>query len=329
MPSAPFDPNIQSEKIAFDPDQMIACKGCGRMNPPNRFKCLYCAHELDVPVDAVSLKPVLRKLELWERGFNVLVQEKGSGADVEKIAALFSMEPTAVEEILSAGVPLPLARVDSEKEALFLHTTLEPLGVDCSIVSDAELATDTLPVRLRGLALSDGSITVTEFNTGDERTHDMGELVLAISGSIIQGRVDSLEKRKGGENKVLNETATTSDEAVLDLYTRGDPVGYRINQTGFDFSCLGADKGLLAGENMRQLAVRLKQEAPALKLVNDYPRVRQALAGIWDVESRNDSEGLKRTGIARFGLNRVASTNNLDQFTKYSRLQQHLYETQK
>jgi len=329
MPSAPFDPNIQSEKIAFDPDQMIGCKGCGRMNPPNRFKCLYCAHELDVPVDAGSLKPVLRKLELWERGFNVVVKEKGSGADIDKIAALLSMQPATVEDILSTGVPLPLARVDSEKEALFLQTSFEPLGLDCSIVSDVDLTPDTLPVRLRGVALSDGSVTVTEFNTGDERTHDIGELVLAVSGSIIQGRVDSLEKRKRGESKVLDETATTSDEAVLDIYTRGDRIGYRINQAGFDFSCLGPDKGLLAGENMRQLAVRLEQEAPALKVVNDYTRVRQALTGIWDVESKNDSQGLKRSGIGRFGFGRVSSTNNLDQFTKYSRLQRHLYEAQK
>ena len=329
MPSAPFDPNIQSEKIAFDPDQMIACKACGRMNPPNRFKCLYCADELDVKIDVASLKPVLRKLELWERGSNVIVQEKGSGADVEKIAALLSMEPGGIEDILSTGVPLPLARVETEKEALFLQTSLEPLGLDCSIVSDIDLASETLPVRLRRLALSDGSITVTEFNTGDERTHDINDLVLAVSGSIVQGRVDSLEKRTRGENRVLNETATTSDEAVLDLYTRDNTIGYRINQTGFDFSCLGPDKGLLAGENMRQLGIRLKQEAPELKVVDDYPRVRRGLTGIWDVESRNDSEGLKRTGITRFSLNRVSSTNNLDQFTKYSRLQRHLYEAQK
>jgi len=330
MPSAPFDPNIQSEKIAFDADQMIGCKGCGRMNPPNRFKCLYCAHELEVQIDAGSLKPVLRKLELWERGFNVVVKEKGSGADIEKIAVLLSMEPAAVEDILSMGVPLPLARVDSEKEALFLQTSLEPLGLDCSIVSDNDLASDTLPVRLRGLALSDGLITVTEFNTGNERTHDIADLVLVVSGSLTQGRVDSLEKRKrGGPGKVLHETATTSDEAVLDIYTRGDRIGYRINQAGFDFSCLGPDKGLLAGENMRQLAVRLKQAAPALKVVDDYPRVCHALAGIWDVEFKNDSQGLKRSGIARFGLGRVESTNNLDQFTKYSRLQQHLYEAEK
>lgn len=330
MPSAPYDPNIQSEKIAFDADEMIACKDCGRMNPPNRFKCLYCAHELDVQISAHSLKPNLRKLELWESGWNIIAHEQGSRTDIDKIAALLSMEPANIDDILSTGVPLPVARVETEKEALFLQTSLAQLGMKSSVVSDVDLAPDTLPVRLRGLGLSDGSLTVTEFNTGQTKTFEPADLVVAVSGSITQGRVDLLEKRKrGGQGKVLDETAVTSDEAVLDIYTRGDSIGYRINQAGFDFSCLGPDKGLLAGENMRQLTVRLNQEAPELIVSSDYHRVRHALAGIWDVETKNDSQGIKRAGIGRFGLGRVTSTSNLNQFTKYSRLQRHLYETQK
>jgi hypothetical protein len=331
MPSAPFDPNIQSEKIAFDPDQMIACGGCGRMNPPNRFRCLYCAHELEVDLNnAALLRPVLRKLELWERGFNVVSGAKEPNADVDGIAKLLSIDAAHLTDILSAGVPLPLARVESEKEASFLNASLTELGLKCLVIGDADLAPETLPVRLRGMEVSDTTIVTIDFNTDSIEAHDIRDLILAVPGSITLGRVDSLEKRgRGGKSKLLDETATTSDESVLDIYDRNGTIGYRINQTGFDFSCLSENKGLIASENMRSLLQRLKQAAPELKVADDYVRVRHLLSGVWDVEFRNDSQGVKRFGLGKVELGRVASTSNLNQFTKYSRLQRHLYEAQK
>ena len=331
MSSTPFDPNIQSEKISFDAEEMIACEGCGRMNPPNRFKCLYCARDLEVSLsDAASVRPVLRKLELWERGFNVVVLEVSSGADAEKIAAFLSMDVAHIKDILDAGVPLPLARVESEKEANFLQNSLAKIGLKCVIVSDVDLAPDTLPVRLRALDISDETIAVWDFNTGEAKIHDLGDLVLAVTGSITHGRVDSLEKRlRGGKKRVLDETATTSDEAVLDIYTCESVIGYRINQAGFDFSCLGDDKSLLAGENLRLLVVRLKENAPQLNVINDYDRIRHALTGIWDIDSRNDPQGPKRSGFAKVEFGSVSLTSNLNQFTKYSRLRRHVYEAKR
>src|SRR5688572_9496157 len=69
-----FDPRIQTENIAFDPQELVACVGCGRSNPPTRLKCLYCGRDLETKAENAELiKPTLRKLELWERGINLIL----------------------------------------------------------------------------------------------------------------------------------------------------------------------------------------------------------------------------------------------------------------
>jgi hypothetical protein len=142
---------------------------------------------------------------------------------------------------------------------------------------------------------------------------------------LTKGRVDSLEKkRRHGKTKLIDETATSSDEQIFDLYTRDDATGFRVFQAGFDFSCLGDDKGLLASENIRLLIAELKQRAPNAKYINSYGHVRRLLDDVWKIESRKDSQGLQRSGFGKVEFGSVASTSNLMQFNKFSRLQWHL-----
>lgn len=321
-----FDPYTQTENLAFDPAAMVPCDGCGRMNPPNRLKCFYCASDLAIAVkDAASIKPALRKLELWERGFNLIVRQKTAQPDVIGIARFLSMEAEDLAAILDTGIAIPVARVESEKEALIVQECLSQFGVGCSIVSDAALAADKPPARLSRIEFAGGRLALTDFNTGKVTETEAGEFVLLIPGIITASKVDSLEKkRRGGKTKLIDETATASDETLLDMYTRRDPTGYRVYLAGFDFSCLGEDKGLLAGENLRLLIVHLKEYLPDAKLINDYPTIRHAVGRVWEVESRKDSRGLQRSGFGKVEFGAVASTHNLNQFTKYSRLQWYL-----
>ena len=98
-----FDPQVQSENIAFDIDAMIECSSCGRMNPPNRLKCIYCAGKLMLAVDnAANIKPALRKLELWESGFNLVIREKIPQPELASIARYLSMDDDVVAAILAA-----------------------------------------------------------------------------------------------------------------------------------------------------------------------------------------------------------------------------------
>ena len=260
-----FDPAIQTEKIAFDAAELVPCGGCGRMNPPNRLKCLYCAHELEIRAGAGVVRPVLRKLELWERGFNLILRGTQPAADRTKAAEVLSADVSFIDEVLSAGLPLPLARVESEKGASILASTLTDIGFDCSVVADDELNADRLPVRLRSIQIADLTIGLTDFNTGEMTTIDIPQLMVAVPGRLMSGRIDASEKRgRKGKSKVLDEIETASDELVLDLYIRGDKIGYRVNQAGFDFSVLGPEKGFIAAENMHRLLILLKQSAPGL-----------------------------------------------------------------
>src|SRR3954454_7533097 len=103
-----FDPTLQTEKIAFDRDELVPCSGCGRMNPPNRLKCIYCAQELDAELKTGgSGKMAFRSLELWEKGFNLITADRSENVDIKKMARLLSVEQAELSSILDAGIPLP------------------------------------------------------------------------------------------------------------------------------------------------------------------------------------------------------------------------------
>lgn len=320
-----FDPRIQTEDIGFDQKELIACGGCGRMNPPNRLKCVYCGVRLEIPNAKLgSIKLSFRKLEIWEHGVNVIFVQKsvGSPLNLAEIASILEMETGSVAAIIDAGVPLPLARVETGKDSIVLQNRLNELGLECLLISDDDLAPEKPPVRLGNIELYEGSISFKEFNTGKVSEIESDDLVLIVPGIIVSGRRDALEKKgRGRKAKLMDEIETASDESVLDLYTRRNHLGFRVHLTGFDFSCLGEDKGLIAAENLRRLIVALKNHSPNARLDSSYTSVRNLLGMVWEIESRKDPQGLQRSGFGKVEFGSVASTSNLNQFTKFSRLQ--------
>ncbi len=328
-----FDPLIQTENIAFGSDELVLCPACKRNNPPNRFKCMYCAAELEIAADrAASINLALRKLELWERGFNLIATGKMEAVKLEigGVAGMLSLEAWELSEIMEAGVPLPLARVESETIASVLRSRLQESGIECDTVSDAALSPDSPPVRLKALSFEDEYIGLQSFNTGEVVKVALADVTIAVTGLIEEVRVDAIKKkRRRGNTKVLDESATTSDESVLDIYTRLDPVGFRVQLAGFDFSCLGEHKSLLARENLQRLILAIRDHAPETIWVEDYPQVRPLLGAVWALESRREPKGIVRSGFGKREFGSVESTSNLNQFTKYSRLQWQLYEGKK
>lgn len=318
-----FDPRIQTEDIAFKPSEMLECAGCGRQNPPNRLNCLYCGKAL-AGVDAKDVRPDLHKLEPWERGWNVIFAPSAD-PDLTAIAELLSMSGDHITHVATAGVALPVARVGDEQAAEIICERMKALGAAAAVVSDAQLELTKPPLRLAGVSFSDGEIGLVDFNTGETRKFAPQELEHIVVGTIEKTMVDTVEKRRRGkETKTLDETAMSSDETVIDLYFTGDPIGSRILPHGFDFSCLGNDKGLMAGENMRQLLLKLTAAAPQAKFVDSYSKVRHLLDPVWETESRKDPQGLRRSGFARQEFGTLQTTSNEGQFARYSRLQPHL-----
>src|SRR4051812_22877911 len=85
---------LQSGNEGFAPEQMTACPKCSRKNPPTRLKCLYCGEDLPV-TEASSVRQLSRKLEPWEKGFNIIFLP-GPENDFENKEALSSNEPAII-----------------------------------------------------------------------------------------------------------------------------------------------------------------------------------------------------------------------------------------
>jgi hypothetical protein len=320
---------VQTENPAFKPEEMILCVKCKRTNPPTRLACFYCGAELEISAaQSKNLKPNLRRLEIWEKGFNLILSPDEQNFDESKLsetAKLLNLEREVLQKFAEAGKALPLARAEFEKEAEIIKERLHELGVETFILSDEALAVEKPQKRLRGLEFFDDKIVLILFNKDEIAEIALEDLCLIVTGAIFERRVEATEKRsKKGESKILQSTETASDDFLIDVYSRENAIGYRIFAKGFDFSCLETEKEILAKDNLKKLAQKLQKIAPRAKLIEDYLQVRESLGSVWNVEERTDSQGLKREGFGRFNLGNVTTVNNSAQFNKYSRLQWHL-----
>lgn len=317
---------VQTENIAYASDEMIACGKCRRANPPNRLKCLYCGAELEFSDEQSNfVKPVLRKLEAWEKGFNLIyMPDESAEIDEQKIKEISRMtriETDVLEKLFDAKKPLPLARAGSEKEAAIVRQRFDETGIKTTLLSDEKLAVENPPKRLRGMEFSGETVLLKFFNKDEIFETRIENLSLVVTGAIFQKRIEATEKHnKKGENILLNATETASDEKLFDIYFNGDETGFRIEQKGFDFSCLGEEKSFLAAENILRLARKLKSFSPDAKLVEDYLQLRPILGNVWEISEQKDSKGLVRERFGKFNLGNVTLVSNLEQFTKYSRM---------
>jgi len=320
---------VQSANPAFQPDEMVSCEKCERSNPPTRLKCLYCGEQLVISeAQAANIKPNFRKPENWEKGFNLIFLPNTKVVENSKlaeIASMVTMEAGFLEEIISSRNSLPLARLETKDEAEIVQKHLLNFGIETKVLNDADLKIEKPVRRLRGMDFWDDKLVLILFNADEISEIVWENLNLIVTGAIFERRVKATEERdKKGENKLLETNETATDEILLDIYSRQDEIGYRIEQKGFDFSCLGAEKSLLAAENIRRLVKTLSARAKNVKVVDNYLQIRPLLADVWQVDERKNSQGMKRARFGKFSLENITTVNNLAQFTKYSRLQHHL-----
>lgn len=313
---------IQTESLAFETEQLIECEKCQRQNPPNRLNCLYCGAELDISEQHNEfIKPFERKLEIWEKGFNLIRLSNSGETDFAKAAGFTNLETEDLEEICKADKKLPLARFESEKAARIVQENLRKTSVETLLLSDENLAADKPNKRLRGIEFYKDEIILILFNADEIYKMPLENIALLVTGVLIEKKVESKEKRiKKGENKILESSEISSDEMLIDIYEKENAFGFRILSKGFDFSCLGAEKEILAARNMRKLSEKLREIVPTAKFSVDYAKDREFLGEIWDV-GYHSSKNLKKEGFGRLKIESSATTNNLPQFDKYSRLQ--------
>jgi hypothetical protein len=319
---------IRSENIGFSEEQMISCEGCGRHNPPNRLRCMYCSHALEIdPAQAELIKPKFEVVESQQNGFNVIVFEnldliRNAVADISSFTGL---EPAWIAASIQPERPIPLMRLGLENEAEFVVSGLGRLEINAKIIDDNSLMPDRSPIRLRSIDFSGNETHFIEFNGETLHTFKADDLALIVPGVLTESKTDQIEKRSRRKDpKIVDNVQTGNDEAVLDLYTKSDPVGFRVRMAGFDFSCLGAERSLLAVENIKRLTSFMREFSSSAKFVSDYGTVRAALEQVWPLDERKDTKGVQRGGFGKVEIASTFLSSNLRQFNKFSRLQWHL-----
>ena len=318
----------QSEIQGFRPEEMLVCDKCQRKSPPTRLKCFYCGAGINVSAEQIQyLKPRGRKLEEWEKGFNVIYLPMDAKADSTvktQFEKLVPFELDQVESFFAVQKPLPLARLESKIEAEVFAKQIHEIGLETKIISDEQLRSEISPKRLRGIEFFEEKVILILFNADEIAEIPLEDIGLIVVGGLFERKIESQESlKKKDARKVLESSEISHDEMLVDLYPRFEAGGYRIETKGFDFSCLGREKGLFAKDNLNSLAERLRLIAPNAKFDNDYLRLRALLGKVWEVSQRNDSSGVQRKGMGKFNRTNTITINNLAQFTRYSRLQWH------
>jgi len=313
----------ETQVVGFAAVEMTACPACERANAPDRAKCLYCAAEMPVRAGGAAVKVSFRPLEGWEKGHNIVLMRAGI-SDVSETARLLSeFLPLDAEQILEAiepGSPVPLARVETQAEATALIERGAAHSLELRVVGDEGLRAGDPPRRLRSLGLEDGNLTAISFNTNEAATFDALGIELIVAGVVVSSISDSVETKKIRKAGQIESSDSSADEVVIDIYVKGDRVGFRIPGRGFDFSCLGDEKMLTAGENSRRLIARLATFCTGAVVDQHYNEVRHILDVVWPPEAERGSAGFQRKGIGGVEVTRRVTHDRTMQFTKYSRM---------
>lgn len=309
----------------FAPEQMVECDACRRPNAPTRLNCFYCGARLEISEKNEKLiRPVFRKLENWEKGFNVVCFSSSSNelshSDLKTASAFLGFQPNVLKNLLEFGFPLPVSRVETVEEAGIVENRLKDFDLKAFIVADEDLSPEKAPRRVRGLEFSE-NLTIRFTGNDNIEILNWEELSVFAEGRIFESKREVFEQRKKGEAKEIGEASEFSaDERVLDFYDSKNLFGYRVSAKSFDFSCLGAKKSLLANENFEILVDEFKQRAPNASFDGNYKIIRALLTQVWEMDERRDSTGLQHAGVGRVNLGSTLTINNQSQFNRYSRL---------
>ncbi len=314
---------IRSEPIGFSADELITCGKCTRANPPNRLNCFYCGEALELPAEiaaGIGFKP--SEIEDWEPGVNIVVTGGLDDIDLQSIASTVSMDSSLAASLRDLEPPYPLFRVRQE-DAGEVATRLEGIGLSVESVADSSLTLGKPPIRLKGITFGDDSWELNPFNSSDPATVEVDKIVLVVVGTIVTTTAESKLKKKRKEIKEFDEHLSSSDHLAIDIYTDSDDAGFRILPHGFDFSCLGERKSLIAGENVKVLLDRLCEFIPGAVFDRSYDTKWTILDEVWPRAVANTSKGIERNwyGVQR-GVG--STTSNEEQFTRYSRMRRKL-----
>jgi hypothetical protein len=276
-------------------------------------------------------KPVLRQPEKHELGYNNIllpVQSDMTRESVSEAAALLKLSTENVEQLMSQNVPMPVARTASREEAELVTLRLRDLGLNCVTVSDEELglaSADSVLKRVRGMKF-DGERVLISHSATEETNVSWSDVILILPARLVETRVEIKERMtRKPEKEILDTSEYFRDEAVIDFYTAADSFTWRVNATGFDFSCLGREKALVANKNITTLQRLLVEKSVNAQFDDSYHRMRNLLDLAWGTQQEMQSSGWRRERPGKLSVAMATTKSNERQFTRYSRLRHYLH----
>jgi hypothetical protein len=321
---SPLTPNGPQ---GFAPDEMVRCETCLRANPPTRANCLYCAAALPagkriMDQRAITLKP----LEDSAAGHNCIYlpsQTHHPATDnVVGAAQLLKLNTADLQRIIDANLPLPLTRTATREESELISRKLEARGLRTIVVGDHDLGmAESAVVQVRSASIADEEIVLRQMGGDDGIRIPWSEIALVVNGRLISKRIESAEqKSRRGEREIVAASEFFTDEAVMDIYVANRSEAFRVSANNFDFSCL-PQRSLIAVENFVSLRDLVRSKAFVAHQDDSYPSLRQTLDLVWPSSQRTGSGGWRRERPGKFSIEAVTESSNLNQFTRYSRLQ--------
>jgi hypothetical protein len=293
--------------------------------------CLYCGATLPVTESSAQLrKPTLIQPDKLRPGYNTIFMGKSQTAldtkQLNEAAQFLKLTPEALEKLLAAPVPLPLAHTASGEEAILVTQRMHDLGIDASTVSDSELGNfERCVVRIRSLQFDELSFSLRFASGGHEKEVAYADLLMLVLGRLVIKTTEVKERKsRKSENELLDASEFFADQPVVDIYTSTDSETWRVAANNFDFSCLLNQKTLVAGENFFKLVKLIKAKASHVEIDDHYNSLRQTLELVWGLEKETKSRGWRRDAPGRLTIEAASTDSNETQFTRYSRLRYHL-----
>ncbi|MCS7079551.1 MAG: hypothetical protein NZ585_05810 [Chloracidobacterium sp.] len=268
--------------------------------------------------------PSLRDAADLEPGYNVIFlpgPTLTSGV-VEEVATVGRLTPEQAACLLASPSPVPIARAATAHDAKLLVQRLARSGLRTLILSDTQLAPLQPPRRARALASAGEYLEVLGYDPAAPLRFAWKEISLVVFGTLRFRQVLAREATTRRATKTEREEICTTDEevSVIDFFGPTLATHVRIRADGFDYSCLGAQRSLLAAENHARLGDWLLNSVGDATVVNrDFRTVARALEPIWGLTKTSSRQPFKRAGIGKVSTEMTEYVDNERQFTCFAR----------
>jgi len=262
-------------------------------------------------------------------GYNniLLPQDQAVSAEVMADAAtLLKLSEEALQEILSHALPLPVARTASREEAELVDERLRDLGLRSLMLSDHDLGlSDNAVKRVKSMIFEDEYLVIQQSGAAEEIIIQWTDIVLILPARVFETRFEMTERMtRKPEKEIVDTSEFFRDEAVIDFYTSANASTWRVSANGFDFSCLGDEKALVANENIGRLQRLIAVKAVNAEVDDSYRRVRNVLEFAWAMQPETQSSGWRRERPGKLSVGMATTKSNETQFTRYSRQRYYL-----